>query len=387
MSDIALFFSPVNFNSGELTENSLGSNITIYLEENKFPEIDNCKIVLFGVKEERGTPLNSGTAQAPDETRKYLYKLVSHWPDLPIADIGNIIQGEKYEDTLAAVEEVIHYFKSKGVFTILIGGGQELSFATYKGFCRSEKMLNFLGISNSFNLGKVEDKLSSKSYLNKILLHQPGYLFNYSNIGYQTYFVNPADIETLTKFHFELYRLGEIQHDITEAEPIIRNADMVSFDISAIRASDAPGNKLVTPNGFYGEEACRLARYIGLSDKTAHIGFYEMNPDCDNADQTAHLLAQMIWYVLEGFYQRKDDLPFNKGHEFLKYIVSTEEEFGDLVFYKNLRTDRWWMNVPTKLADTGANSSYLVPCSYSDYKKACDLEIPEKWLKTFFKLV
>ncbi len=67
--------------------------------------------------------------------------------------------------------------------------------------------------------------------------------------------------------YFDVSRLGHIQSKLEEAEPILRNADILSFDISAIRQSDAPACATTTPNGLYGEEACQVMRYAGMSDK------------------------------------------------------------------------------------------------------------------------
>src|SRR5690606_3752835 len=135
--------------------------------------------------------------------------------------------------------------------------------------------------------------------------------FNYSNIGYQTYFVNQESLRVMEKLFFDVHRVGEIAGDITKAEPVIRNANMLSFDISAIRSSDAFGNANAGPNGFFGGEACQLCRYAGMSDKLSSIGFYEFNPVYDQNGQTALLLAQMVWYFIDGFYHRKKDFPLH----------------------------------------------------------------------------
>src|SRR6185295_17792470 len=111
-------------------------------------------------------------------------------------------------------------------------------------------------------------------------------------IGYQTYFVGNEQVELMNKLFFDAYRLGQVRKDMEEVEPIVRNADIVSFDITAVRNSDAPGNGKASPNGFYGEEACQIARYAGISDKLTSIGFYEINPDLDKNSQTSHLAAQ-----------------------------------------------------------------------------------------------
>lgn len=146
---------------------------------------------------------------------------------------------------------------------------------------------------------------TSQSYLSKILLHDPNYLFNFSNIGYQSYFVSQESVTVLDKLYFDTYRLGVFRGNIERAEPIVRNADLLSFDIGAIRSSDAGANPNASPNGFYAEEACQICRYAGMNDKLSSIGFYEFNPAYDSNGQTAALLAQMIWCFIDGFYNRK----------------------------------------------------------------------------------
>jgi formiminoglutamase len=71
----------------------------------------------------------------------------------------------------------------------------------------------------------------------------------------------------MNKLYFDSYRLGQIRDNIQESEPIIRHADMLSFDFSAIKHSDAPANEVPQPNGFYSEEACQMMRYAGMNDK------------------------------------------------------------------------------------------------------------------------
>ena len=99
----------------------------------------------------------------------------------------------------------------------------------------------------------------------------------------------------MDKLYFDVHRLGAFSGKINLVEPVIRNANMVSFDLSAIRSSDACGNANASPNGFYGDEACQICRYAGMNDKLSSIGFYEYNPSLDAHEQTAMLLAQMVW--------------------------------------------------------------------------------------------
>jgi formiminoglutamase len=170
-------------------------------------------------------------------------------------------------------------------------------------------------------------------------------------------------------------------------EPIVRNADMVSVDISSIRHSDAPGNKNSVPNGFFGEEACQIVRYAGLSDKVSSIGFYEINPEMDDRGQTVHLVAQMIWCFIDGYYNRKKDFPIGDKSDYLKYRVSIQDNKHEIVFYKSKKSDRWWMDVPYPPGkNTRFERHHMVPCSYNDYQTAVKEEMPDRWWQTFQKL-
>jgi hypothetical protein len=250
------------------------------------------------------------------------------------------------------------------------------------------QIINIAAIDSSFDLGNAEENFNSRSYLSKIILHQPNFLFNYTNIGYQTYFVDQDAIQLMKNLFFDVYRLGEIRSDIEEVEPLVRNADLISFDIGAIRQNDAPGNANPSPNGFNGEEACRIARYAGLSDKLSSFGIYEINPAMDLNGQTTHLAAQIIWYFIEGFYQRKGDFPHKQKQDYLKYMVAIAEKEHDIVFFKSKKSGRWWMQVPIDDAYQGKyDRHFMVPCSIKDYETANHKEIPDKWWQVYQKLM
>lgn len=188
------------------------------------------------------------------------------------------------------------------------------------------------------------------------------------------------------KLFFNALRLGAFSGKLDQAEPIIRSADMVSFDISAIRASEAGGNANAGPNGLYGDEACQLARYAGMSDKCSSVGFYEYNPSFDPMGQTAMLISQMIWCFVDGYYSRKKDAPMYPKSNYMIYRTTLEAEDYELVFVKSKKSDRWWMQVPYFGSKSVNERFYLVPCRYEDYQLAVAGEMPDLWWKTHQKL-
>jgi hypothetical protein len=191
----------------------------------------------------------------------------------------------------------------------------------------------------------------------------------------------------MEKLYFDVHRLGDFYGKVNRTEPVIRNANFISFDISAIRSSDAQGNANSTPNGFYGEEACQMCRYAGMSDKLTSIGFYEFNPAFDQNGQTAILLAQMLWYFIEGFYNRKRDFPLQPKSQYLIYRASIKDHVHELVFVKSKRSDRWWLQVPYPGKSSKNERYHLVPCTYEDYQAAVSGEMPDLWWRTYQKLV
>lgn len=364
---------------------AIGHQLRIHQEIEGLPELEGVKLAIIGILEDRGSD-NAGAAQSPDLIRKYLYPLF--WGDwqASVADLGNIYAGEKLEDSIAALREVCAQLLRQQIVPIILGGSQDLCYGNYRAYDKLEQTVNMVSIDARFDLGKQDDKLHNHSYLSHIVLQKPHILYNFSNIGYQTYFVNQEEIDLMERMYFETHRLGNMRGQIAESEPILRDADLVSFDLSAVRQSDAPGNIAHSPNGFSGEEACALARYSGISDKLSSFGIYECNALMDKEGRTAHLAAQMVWYFLEGYNQRKGDYPFASKEDYERYIVLINDGEHELVFYKSPFSGRWWIEVPVQ--DKGGRSSErhrLIPCNYRDYQEAMRNEIPDRWWRAVQK--
>ena len=387
------FFSPVNVSKFTPKDgyysSHLGAKIIIY--ETSFPDLEAEKydVAIIGILDDRGAVNNQGCALGPDYIREKLYTLNEGAYNAKIVVLGNIKAGEKISDTYIALKMVVNELIKINIFPIILGGGQDLTYAQYMAYEELEQKVDLLIIDDQFDLNESEDDsvaTNSISYLNKIFLHQPNYLFNFSNLGYQTYFVNQESLRVMDKLFFDAQRLGEISGTMHIAEPVIRNADMISFDISSIRASDAMANGNAGPNGFYGEEACQLCRYAGFSDKLTSIGFYEFNPAYDQNGQTAMLVAQMIWCFLDGFYNRKKDIPLKPKTDYVIYKTSLKEDAHELIFIKSKKTDRWWMQVPYPTLGSKNERFHLVPCLYEDYQLAVSGEMPNLWWRTYQKL-
>jgi len=387
MSDLEVFFQPLGEDLfSELKEEQIGYLINAYTQV--FPDIDGAKAAIIGVEEDRNSIINAGCAHGPNEVRKYLYKLFKFDEEISLVDLGNIAAGAECSDTYYALKCVCAELLKKNIIPLIIGGSQDLTFANYSAYEDLEQTINLVTVDAHLDVGDNDEEITAQNFMSKIILHQPNYLFNYANVGHQRYLQSPQILELMEKLHFETMRLGEVTGHIQDSEPLLRNADLVSFDISAIRWADSNGSYKSGPNGLYGEEACQLARYAGISDKLTSVGFYEYNPATDKSGVGAHLLAQMIWCFIDGVLQRKNDYPKGSKESYTKFIVDLNTQDHQITFYKSDKSDRWWMDVPYP---AGMKNRYerhhFVPCTYSDYLQATNEEMPDKWWKTYQKLV
>lgn len=372
----------------EWQEQHLGARLRLHREVDGLPDLEGVKVALIGIVEDRGAPHNVGCQLAPDAIRHYLYRLSSGQWHTPLADLGNIYPGERLADSQEALKEVVRELLGREIIPVILGGSQDLTYANYRAYDALEQTVNLVSVDARFDLGRQNESLQSENYLSHVILKKPYLLFNYSNIGYQTYFAHPEEIALMERMYFDIHRLGHFRNTIHEAEPVIRDADIVSVDISAIRQSDAPGNGRPSPNGFSGEEACAICRYAGLSDKVSSFGLYEVNPRLDQQGQTSHLAAQMLWYFIEGVNGRKGDYPFARKQDYQRFTVLIDDGEHELVFYKSPLSDRWWIEVPLKTDQLIQHERHrLIPCSEEDYRKATENEIPLRWWQAMKKTI
>ena len=357
-----------------LSTQHLSSKVVFHTHE-EFPDIQKVAIAIVGVSENRGAQFYVEQEDLK-AIRMELYRLFPGNWNKTIADMGDIIPGNSTADTYFALSKVVSRLLKHKVIPIILGGSQDLTYAVYRGYDDLEQMVNLVAIDSRFDFGKQDDSIPALSYLSKMIVEEPTNLFNYSNVGFQTYYNSQEEIDLVEKLYFDAYRIGEVATNITIAEPVFRDADLVSLDLTAVK-SEASGNFInFQPNGFNGKEICALARYSGISDKVSAFGIFNHQA----SQQEAPLIAQIIWYFIEGVNYRSNEYPFGSKENYLKYIVPFEEQ--EIVFYKSNKSERWWIEVPFfSNIHNKLHKNTLLPCTYEDYLAACNQEFPERWWK------
>ena len=384
------FLSPVNdllmAHNELLSKQALGNKIHIHTSVNGIPEnVKDAKFAIIAVLENRSDINYLGEELDVLEIRKTLYSLFPGNWNHDMVDLGNLHKGETVQDTYAALKSIMESLLKNNIIPIIIGGSQDLMYGMYRAYDELEQMVNIVNVDSKFDFGMVSENISNHSYMGKIIMDPPHNLFNYSNIGYQTYFNAQEEIDLMQKLLFDSYRLGQVSNDISIVEPITRDADIVGIDLSAVKASEMSGNQSISPNGLDGKEICAISRYAGISDKVSSFGIFEYKNTKDE-EITAMLVAQIIWYFIEGVNYRVNDYPFVSKDEYLKYIVPSDGE--EMIFYKSNKTERWWIEIPfISTLNNKLKRHTLLPCTHQDYLNACNQIIPERWWLAYKKSI
>ena len=370
MQDLQDFLTPISFseiNEDEgYVDGQLGAHIMTQQDEDF--DITAADIIIVGVKETRGNGTFEKENNAADIIRKQLYRLHYWHTDIKMADIGNIEIGAGITDSYAAIRTVLEEIYSYNKTVVIIGGSHDVTLAQYHSYKNINKMLEATCVDAEINL-RGESNVPAENFLLEMFTGEPNILQHYNHVAFQSYFVHPRMLQTIDKLRFDCYRLGNVQHEIEEMEPVFRNSNMVSFDISAIKYSDAPANKNC-PNGLTGVEACTLTRFAGMSDKLNSFGVYGYIPKNDTNEITARQIAQMLWYFIDCRHKMAQESALDQRQHFNEFHVVFAEV--DTLFLQSKITGRWWMQMP--------DTSFLA-CSHKDYLTAGKNEFPERWLR------
>lgn len=341
-------------------------HIEIYRDQ--LPNLKNTQVAFLAIHEESGNAV-----------RQQLYQLQYHFSHLKMVDLGNIRKQQP-----AFFTQVIQELITSKIVPIILGKHINETLAQYQAYPPLRQLSNIVAIDERIHFSNI-DKEKKANYLNPIINGAQSGLFNLGAIGFQTHFVSPKTLQLFDNQHFDTLRLGKIKTDVSNAEPFIRDADLVCFNLSALKYSDAPAQENAFPTGLSIEEACQLSYYAGMSDKLSSIGFYNFHPELDIQQQTAKSLALMIWYFLDGFHRRAGDYPVST-HGLIEYIVQLKKYDYELTFWKSKRSSRWWLQVPMRTQKKHQRHK-LVPCSYKDYVIASEGELPDRLWNAFRRFI
>ena len=371
---IAEYLLPVNNEivdfKNKLSPLAIGKAITIYGDDQS--NLKGFDIALIGLSESRKSSEVNKKYIDINSFRKEFYSLFCGDWNVNIIDMGDIINGEDISDTYFALKTINESLLEKNIISFFIGGTQDLTFPLYQAFAKKGDYVNLTSIDNKFDFGQIKKDFDSSSYMSKIIMEKDNKLSHYCNLGFQTFLNSQEEIDLLEKLQFESHRLGKINKKIDLIEPSLRYTNLLSIDFRSVKASEL--NFIHNyPNGFESSEICSIARYAGMSDRISCVGVFEV---FQNSISSA-LLAQAVWYFIEGFSLRIIEDPKSENFKGKSYHMDLENH--QIKFYQSDISQKWWFELieenNNKLIDVS-----LYPCGHEDYLEACNDDISDKLL-------
>lgn len=181
-------------------------------------------------------------------------------------------------------------------------------------------------------------------------------------IGHQIHVTPAQTIREMDKLGMSSIRLGHVRQHIDSVEPWCRSLDHAMFDLNALRKTDFMAKKDNNPGGLFYEEACKICQFIGASAHLKSFGFYGYDSARDKDGQSAAVAAQLIWYFIEGYHNHREEKAIQKS-KMTQYIVHDHQNGGDIHFWKNNASGRWWLEIP-------GHADHWISCTYEDYHAA-----------------
>lgn len=330
------------------TENwQIGDKITSEIKEDS--------IVLLFLSDYRGA---NGDADSQEFTqiRREFYKLSQLDFDIPIVDLGDLVSGKTPQDSHYILQEVLSACHFKHAIPIVIGGSNDFAFSLFSALSFHQKDINYTQISNVVSL-KQDEEIHESNFLSKILGSKNFSIKNYHHLGYQKHLNESDSVKLIKEVQFDIIRLAEMMNSTEKTEPYFRKADLVTINCDAVESFNEAFSINPQVNGLNKREVCAYMKEIGLGEKLKSVGIFNYNIYSDS--QLNHqLLAQMLWYLIEGINIQRSH-PKEKSFETF-FVLIKDEQYA---FKRDVFSNLWYFG-------EDENVDNCIPCSRSDFDEA-----------------
>ncbi len=331
-------------------------------------EIQENGIVLVFCSDYRG--VKNGDAEILDfrNVRTELYRLSKLDFEIPICDLGDLISGKSHQDSHYVLQEILSMCHYKNAIPVIIGGSNDLAFSLFSALNFHQKNINYTQISNIISLANEGEEITEKNFLSKILSAKNFSIKNYHHLGYQKHLNEIDSVKLMKEVEFEIIRLAEMMNSTDKTEPFFRRADLVTVNCDAVESLGDGFSVNPQVNGLNKREICAYMKEIGMSENLKSVGIFNFNGNSEHF-LNHQLLAQMIWYLIEGINIQKSH-PKERHFETFWVLIDDEQ----YAFKRDNFSGLWYFGDDEKFEN-------LIPCSRLEYDEAKKGNLDRRFLK------
>lgn len=330
-------------------------------------EIPENGIALLWVSDQRGS---GGNAEVQDFTsiRKQLYRLSKLDFEVPVCDLGELVSGKTVQDSHYILQEVLSACHYKKTVPVIIGGSSDFAYSLFSALNFHEKDLNYTHISNIVSLAVEGEEISEKNFLPKIFSTKNFSIRNFHLLGYQKHLNEVDSVKIIKQVEFDIVRLAEMMDSTRKMEPYFRKSDLFTVNCDAVESFSDAFSVHPQVNGLNRREICGYMKEAGLSENLKSVGIFNFNSET-GCVLNQQLLAQMIWYLIEGINIRASH-PKEKNLETFWVLIDDRE----YAFRRDTFTDLWYFG-------EDENPDNCLPCTREEYDEARKGILPQRLAK------
>jgi len=320
------------------------------------PHLVEHGIALIFVSDFRGA---NGDSEVKDfrSIREAFYQLSKLDFDLPICDLGDLISGKTLQDSHYILQEILSLCHYKNTIPVVIGGSSDFSYSLFAALNFHHKNLTYTHIAPEISLSAEGEEISEDNFLSRIFSTKNFSIKNFHLLGYQKHLNETDSVKLIKEVNFDIVRLADMMNSTERTEPFFRKADLVTVNCDAVESFSEAFSIHPQVNGLNRREICAYMKEVGMSEnlKSAAIFNYNFEGKSFLNDQ---LLAQMIWYLIEGINIQNSH---PKERHFETYFLMIDDK--NIAFKRDTFTDLWYFGEDESI-------EYCIPCSKSDYENA-----------------
>jgi formiminoglutamase len=288
------------------------------------PLVTRGRPVLIGFPQDEGIRRNGGrpgAAEAPNEIRRWLYRLTPwdcqadiHLTNPSLLDLGNVQGSGQLETTQVALGEVVAAALQSGAIPIVLGGGHETAFGHFLGYAAEQRKVGIVNIDAHLDLRPL---LNGTGHSGSPFRQAMEYA-KHPLVG-EHYVCLGAQPQAVSRQHWLFAReQGCTIRWSKEAENCLEQCFLeqcerlaragcqvyVSIDADAIRAAEVPGVSAPNVAGLPGASVAACARLAGRLPYVSSFDLVEINPRFDRDGRSARWAALVVWNFLIGLASR-----------------------------------------------------------------------------------